>query len=817
MSSSQVDILLRSTADTTGFQQTEAAGARVANFMKGAFIGALVSAGYAAVRFAGESTEAFQTFDNSMREIFTLMPETSGVVRQAMSDDLRAVGKELGRLPEEMQSATYWFLSLGGDMSGAMDAVSLASGAARAGVGDLTDTMKVGQSVFNAYNHMGYELSDIYDQFFFMIRNGGLSMESLNAIMSGVTDISGELGVDLEDVSAALITMTKTGTDAEEAGQLLAIMLTQLGTSGTVLGQAFQDAASISFRQFIDEGGNLAQAMRILKEHSEDTGVALGDMLGASPFFRDTQAMRGVLQLTTVMMEEFEHQTMEAHDVLGLAAEAAAEFEGSMQLLDDQLQASKESAKTYLGEALEPMTAWWKSSQSGLYEQIEARARLHKMWSDGTITGAEYYAALTKLTYTRADGQDVMDDVLAALAEEERALKVNNRANQIYKDSIVELGGAYAVIPPSLRGIAESLRTSAQAQAEAEQAYAEMRLTAFEVTEGIESYDRALLNNNRAAREAAELQRELARLAREHEAAVSILTLGQKYLNQAQDDFSYGAADSAAWQEIHIEKLRLRKEAAEGAAEAEELVNAALLAQRQTYGHAIEAARHSIEVTEEGITTNYSWEESLLGKIGALGLEREAYEFALVALTDYDDQQIESILRQGAMREAIDTVVEGLRSGHIPSMEDAVNALRNFEDQLDEDYTLTFEYDDLKEVDNYAQRTMDRIREVAKTHHIHFDISQSGSMPNFPNIPQGAPIPMAEGGDFMVTRPTLFLAGEAGPERATFTPMGKGGGSGSGEGLTINGPLIHVEHVSDMATVDELAIQTAELLRSYRR
>jgi len=28
----------------------------------------------------------------------------------------------------------------------------------------------------------------------------------------------------------------------------------------------------------------------------------------------------------------------------------------------------------------------------------------------------------------------------------------------------------------------------------------------------------------------------------------------------------------------------------------------------------------------------------------------------------------------------------------------------------------------------------------------------------------------------MVNRPTLFLAGETEPERATFTPLGKGGG-----------------------------------------
>jgi len=36
------------------------------------------------------------------------------------------------------------------------------------------------------------------------------------------------------------------------------------------------------------------------------------------------------------------------------------------------------------------------------------------------------------------------------------------------------------------------------------------------------------------------------------------------------------------------------------------------------------------------------------------------------------------------------------------------------------------------------------------------------------------PYPQAMGGDYMVTKPTLFLAGDAGPERATFTPQGKG-------------------------------------------
>lgn len=41
----------------------------------------------------------------------------------------------------------------------------------------------------------------------------------------------------------------------------------------------------------------------------------------------------------------------------------------------------------------------------------------------------------------------------------------------------------------------------------------------------------------------------------------------------------------------------------------------------------------------------------------------------------------------------------------------------------------------------------------------------------------------ASGGDYMVTKPTWFLAGEAGPERATFTPQGSTTNMG---GITIN-------------------------------
>ncbi len=68
-------------------------------------------------------------------------------------------------------------------------------------------------------------------------------------------------------------------------------------------------------------------------------------------------------------------------------------------------------------------------------------------------------------------------------------------------------------------------------------------------------------------------------------------------------------------------------------------------------------------------------------------------------------------------------------------------------------------------------------------------------------------IPQAAGGDYMVNRPTLFLAGEAGPERATFTPQGK---AAPGV-LTVNVNIANVNG-TDGQTANAFANKVADIV-----
>ena len=86
-------------------------------------------------------------------------------------------------------------------------------------------------------------------------------------------------------------------------------------------------------------------------------------------------------------------------------------------------------------------------------------------------------------------------------------------------------------------------------------------------------------------------------------------------------------------------------------------------------------------------------------------------------------------------------------------------------------------------------------------------------------LAQAVAIPRAFGGDDIVTRPTLFLAGENGPERATFTPLNGGGRDfHEGSGVTIQNINIYgnVDENSIEDIGEQIGYQIAEELRVAR-
>ena len=308
---------------------------------------------YAVKQFAQESVQEFFDFDRGMREIATLVPDSTQTMREEMGEDIQALSIDLGRMSEEMLPAVYQALSSGRGTETVLEDVALASEAARASVGELEGTMTSGLAVLNAYGEGTYSLQQIYDQFFYGIKEGVFTMDDLAGGMSALTSISAETKTPLEDIMAALVVMTRQGDSFNEAVELSGLLLTQLGTEGSAAAKAFTDATGQSYREFIAQGGTLAEALQEIQDHAAATGTTMGEMIaGNSPFFRDQQAARAALELTGVHLQELTDFAEGARNAQGSMAEASAIMGDAAETSANQAKAGFDVLKAKAGEFL---------------------------------------------------------------------------------------------------------------------------------------------------------------------------------------------------------------------------------------------------------------------------------------------------------------------------------------------------------------------------------------------------------------------------------------------------------------------------------
>ncbi|MCO5199636.1 MAG: phage tail tape measure protein [Anaerolineae bacterium] len=320
-------------------------------------INKLEDAARATIDFVQESDAAFRTYDENLRGVLTLAGDFSQEKYASMNADVRTLANQMQRTTDEVLPAYYKALSL--QSVDPLNDLELASRAARAGQGELTGTLEAGLSVLNAYGEGVIDLAAIYDLFFKAIEDGNITMSDLESGISKVTSAAGEINVGLEDVLAMLVVMTQQGDSFNEAIELSSTLLTQLSLSGTQQAKAFEEAAGQSFRSFIDEGGNVAEALQKIQDYVNDNNLDFGDFFaGETNFYRDQQALRGALELTGIHMQEFVDQTriMET-EAAGSMENAAAIMEESSQRAADSLAVAKENFSLAVGELLEePIT-----------------------------------------------------------------------------------------------------------------------------------------------------------------------------------------------------------------------------------------------------------------------------------------------------------------------------------------------------------------------------------------------------------------------------------------------------------------------------
>ena len=294
------------------------------------FSGIGISAATAFAQAAKSSYDFEQEFRKNMLEVATISTQVSddmtGFMNQVMD-----ITREIPIKAPEAARALYEIVSAGHDGA---DGMKILEVAAKSAIGGLTETATAADAIttiLNAYNLSAEKASSVSDQLFTTVRLGKTTFGELGSSIAQVAPIAAAYGIGIDEVLAAVASLTKQGTPTAEA--MTKIRAAIKGTANELGDAAFQ-------------GRTFQEALQLINEKAGGSASKMKEMLGTD------EGLAAALALTGKNARSAASDLEELRDSLG-ATEAAFgkmkdEAGNQMILLSNNIQA----ALRPMGEAI---------------------------------------------------------------------------------------------------------------------------------------------------------------------------------------------------------------------------------------------------------------------------------------------------------------------------------------------------------------------------------------------------------------------------------------------------------------------------------
>ena len=264
------------------------------------FSGIGISAATAFAQAAKSSYDFEQEFRKNMLEVATISTQVSddmtGFMNQVMD-----ITREIPIKAPEAARALYEIVSAGHDGA---DGMKILEVSARSAIGGLTETATAADAIttiLNAYNLSAEKASSVSDQLFTTVRLGKTTFGELGSSIAQVAPIAAAYGIGIDEVLAAVASLTKQGTPTAEA--MTKIRAAIQGTANELGDAAFQ-------------GRTFQEALQLINEKAGGSASKMKEMLGTD------EGLAAALALTGKNARSAASDLEELRDSLG-ATEAA--------------------------------------------------------------------------------------------------------------------------------------------------------------------------------------------------------------------------------------------------------------------------------------------------------------------------------------------------------------------------------------------------------------------------------------------------------------------------------------------------------------
>ena len=318
-----------------------------------------VALGAALVKVAIDQAGQFEQSLTEINTILKLSPEALG----AFEEDILQYAQTSTQSLEQINAAIYNAVSAGVKYEDALKALAVAEQLAVGGNASLEESIKLLTATTNAYGPALDGAGEAADIFFKTVELGVTTIPELNASLGNIVPVAAALGVPLEEVGAALATLTANGIGTAQATTGIKAALDNIISPS----KGAQEAAAELGVEFNATALQSKGLVGFLESLVVATG---GNAEKMKALFGSTEAYTAVMSLTNDRTEKLKSNLDQIKDSAG-AAQAA--FEKMKNTLNNVNQTLQNAVNIFLKEFGEEVLENYKgliTSLAGLFNTL---------------------------------------------------------------------------------------------------------------------------------------------------------------------------------------------------------------------------------------------------------------------------------------------------------------------------------------------------------------------------------------------------------------------------------------------------------------
>lgn len=280
--------------------------------------------------FISDAIEIGSEYETAFAKVQTIMNKTQ-TSSEEMSSAIKALSNETGIAAAELSGSVYDAISATGDTANAVSLVGDASKLATAGFAESGDALSVLTTIMNAYGLSADEARNISDSLIMTQNRGVTTVGALAGSMGKAIATASAYSVDLNNLEASYISLTKAGISTEESTTYLSSMLKELGSANTKVAKIIKSETGKSFGQMMSDGASLADVFDILVKSVNGDSEALINLWSSA------EAGKAANAIASQGIDYFRESLEELHNSKGLTeiayATMASTFEHQSKLI----------------------------------------------------------------------------------------------------------------------------------------------------------------------------------------------------------------------------------------------------------------------------------------------------------------------------------------------------------------------------------------------------------------------------------------------------------------------------------------------------